>query len=167
MRIWIRGSVPLTNRSGRLENIRIRNTGTFTTFFKNKSLKEVALAIFAWIVEGIRNHIRSQIRSVLVNNGSGCGGGGPKQIGLTNPDPKLQHWLKSLSKRSFHRPSPLCRQGAFLGNFCYVHILFLENPAPPPPSPAKKHLWASNPFQAFKLGELHTCVLRWNSWTPV
>ncbi len=83
VRIRILGSVPLTNESG--SGCGFRNTGTFTSFFKDKSHKEakktVEIKVFCYyfclMMEG------SGAGSVLeiVNNGSDADPGGPKTYG--------------------------------------------------------------------------------------
>ncbi len=82
-------------RSGRPKNIRIlrirmriRNTGTFTSFFKDKKWKKlqkiveikVFLTIFCLMMEG------SGAGSILVTNGSGCGSGRPENIRIRIPN---------------------------------------------------------------------------------
>ncbi len=79
---WNFGTDPYADPGGpKHMRMRIRNTGTFTSFFKEKVIKKLHYSrnqgfsyYFCLMMEG------SGAWSILVTNGSGCGSGRPKTV---------------------------------------------------------------------------------------
>ncbi len=81
--------------------MRIRSTGTFTSFFKDNSRNHGFSYYFCWMIE------RSGAGSVLVTNGSGSGSGRPKNIRILRDRIRIRNIGTPTSSNAFSSAAPL------------------------------------------------------------
>jgi hypothetical protein len=88
IRIWIRGTMPLTNVSGSVIRILLFSSLSFKMPQKTNLKKGFLL------IEGSGSGLRAGSGSIILTYESGSGSGGPKHVDPVDPNPDPEHWME-------------------------------------------------------------------------